>query len=98
MATRYVLLSTRTAAKAQSADWWTKVLGRAKIALDVTEFLAMVLVHPSNGTALVVVSDETYATVTPKLTPAQKTTLDASLLLATDPTVVAFLAASPQIG
>jgi len=98
MATRYVLLNTKTAAKAQSADWWTKVLTRAKSPTDITTFLAMVLVHPVNGTALIVVSDEVYALVTPKLTAQEKTTLDASLLPATDPVVVAFLAASPTIG
>ena len=93
MATRYLILTGKQAAKAQSADWWNKVLGRLKLAIDVTEFLVRVIPHPTTDTALVVVDDASYALVTPKMTANEKNNLDANLLPATDPAVVAFLAA-----
>ena len=93
MATRYYPLSTKQAALAQDQDWWEKVLGRAKFPQDVTEFLFGILVHPVNGTALLVVDDNGYNMVAPRLTPQQKAAVDAALLPETDPVVVAMKAA-----
>lgn len=93
MATMYFPLSTKQLANVQDADFWVKFIRRAKFPLDVTEFLFPILSHPVTGASLLVVSDEQYADLVPKLSAQDKTFLDNKLLPASDPEVAPILAA-----
>lgn len=91
--TLYFPLTDKQAALTQSADWWTKVLGRAKRPEDVTQYLFDVIVNPNNGQTFLVMDDDGYAKLLPKLTTQQKTFVASKILQANDPSVVACLAA-----
>lgn len=93
MTMQYLSFATAAAASAQSSSDWAKVLGHPTISSNATKFLWAVLVHPTDGTALGQLSDETLATVMAKMTPAQQTARTAALMPASDPLVVATLAA-----
>lgn len=90
---QYYPLTDKQAALAQSADWWTKVLGRAKRPQDVTQFLFSVIVNPNTGQAFLVVDGSGYAELFPKLTPQQQAFVTSHLVQANDPSVVACLEA-----
>lgn len=90
MATQYLILNGKQAAKAQNAQWWDKVLGRAKFPQDVTEFLFVIVNHPSNDTAMVYVTDNEFNLVWPKLTPAERSTFMGNVKQESDPAVIKF--------
>lgn len=92
MATQYLIISGKQAAKAQNAQWWEKVLGRAKFPQDVTSMLFMIVNHPTNDTALVYVTDPELAMVWPKLSTAEKNTFNANVKQENDPAVIQFKA------
>jgi hypothetical protein len=96
MATQYLILTTKQAALALSEEYWTKVLGRPKLPLDVTAFLCVVVSNPATGASMLVVDDWSYSTVYPTLTNQQKNFLDNNLVAGTDSRVVAIYASLPH--
>lgn len=92
MATQYLILNGKQAAKAQNAQWWEKVLGRAKFPQDMTEFLFPIAPHPLYDTALVYVTDNEFNLVWPKMTPAERSTFLGNVKQESDPAVVQFKA------
>ena len=86
MAVKYLSFpNTKSASDKSAADWLT-VLGRPKAPQDVTTYLWAVLTNPKDGTALGVIPDS----VLPLLAVSDQ----ASLLPATDPTVLSTLDAA----
>lgn len=92
MATQYLILNGKQAAKAQNAQWWEKVLGRKKLAMDVTEFLFMIVNHPADDTAMVYVTDNEFNMVWPTMTPAERSTFMGNVKQENDPAVIQFKA------
>lgn len=92
MATQYLILNGKQAAKAQNAAWWEKVLGRAKFPQDVTSLLFYIVDHPANDTALVYVTDAELAMLWPKMSQAEKNAFNANVKQENDPAVVQFKA------
>ncbi len=81
------------AASKSQADWAQKILGHPTLSSSTTKAFWGFIVNPNDGTALGEFTDQVMAALTPKLTPAELTALNASLLPASDPIVVATLAA-----
>lgn len=92
MATQYIILSGRAAAAAQNAAWWEKVLGRTKLAGDVTSVLFRIVPHPTADTALVYVTDRELEMILPKLSASELSTFNAQVKQASDPAVIQFKA------
>jgi hypothetical protein len=95
MPTQYLVTNSLAQAKAQSKTWWERVLGHPKKAEDVSEFLVDCKENPVDmPRAVLIVTQEAYDEVYPKLTPQEKQFADANLLPETDPYAVAFLNAT----
>lgn len=92
MATQYLILNGKQAAKAQNEDWWSKVLGRPKNVQDVTSLLFMIVNHPTNDTAIVYVTDPELAMLWPKLSQAEKNAFNNNVKQENDPAVIQFKA------
>jgi hypothetical protein len=91
VATQYVLLTSQAVARAESEEFWNKVLGRLKLPQDITQFLFGILVDPVDGRALAVVTDASYSTLVPHLSNQEKQALDNKLRPAGDPQVILIL-------
>jgi hypothetical protein len=96
MATQYYLLSTKQAAHQLSAQHWERVLGRPKKAQDTTTFLWVVMTNPNTDESMIVVTDDLYALIYPKLTPQEQQTMDNKLVPESDPRVQAIIASQPK--
>lgn len=92
MATQYLILNDKQAAKAQNEDWWNKVLGHPKNQQDITALLFRIVGHPTNDTAMVYVTDAEFNMVWPKLTPAERSTFMGNVKQESDPAVIQFKA------
>lgn len=89
MATRYLVFASLTAARtASGADWVVRVLGHPVLSNAVTALLWMVISNV--GGTIGVISDNIPLS-------GLSATEQASLVDATDPTVVAVLAARPHL-
>jgi len=94
MATQYYKFNSAAQAKAASeSDWETKILKRAKKPEDVTTALWGYIVNPNTGDAYGVVTDDLMAFIVARFTAQQVSALQSVLLPASDPGVVATLAA-----
>lgn len=92
MATQYIILNGKQAAKAQNEQWWVKILGRAKFPQDVTSMLFYIQDHPTNDTAMVYVTDAELARLFPLLTQPEKNAFNANVKQESDPAVIQFKA------
>lgn len=101
MATQYLILTGKQAAKAQNEAWWEKVLGRAKLPQDVTSMLFMIVNHPTNDTALVYVTEKELGMIWPRMTLGEHNLFNSQVKQEDDPLVVQFkadvAAATPQL-
>jgi hypothetical protein len=96
---RYFPLASKQLANAQSEEWWEAVLGRARLPQDGTRFLFATIVNPNDESqAYLVVDDVGYNMIHSKLTAQQQSFVDSKLLPASDPGVVATLAAIAETG
>jgi hypothetical protein len=91
VATQYILLTTEAAARAESEAEWNAILGRARLPQDITRYLSRIVVDPVDGRALVVMDDQSYGMITPKLSNQEQRALDNKLLPANAPDVVQIL-------
>lgn len=98
MATQYLPFATAALAQSASqADWAQKILKHPTLSTAVTKAFWGWITNPNDGTAYGVFTDSLMTYVAAKYTPAQVTALQSALLPASDPGVVATLAAQPKV-